>query len=432
MLKSIDLLISFTVVILVVSMAVTMITQLLVNLLNLRGVALKRGVTELLVLIDKGVNRTDAKAISDHILRDPLVGQPAFIGKYRRLASIIQREELTKLLLAFGRDPAQFPEHPHTAAETVPELAELQNTLKDSLGNNGIGNADQTLGQIRMAALALEKTNPELSNGMRANVAMLNFAASDFLGKLFGWFDQTMDRVSDSFTGRTRLATVGVAVGVAVLLQLNTVGIINRLSSDDALRTRLVDYAIKQDSATDNTDAKSSAAGPGQESAPKPPVCVSRAAPPPSASLPAKGPPDAKTASTTPAKLAADPAAGTPRASGSPTPVKGAAATDLAAARKIIGDSNLIPLPEWNNWIGGWRDPSLVIGVLLSAILLSLGAPFWFAMLKNLLQLRSALALQDDSARKTRQTAQPAGASGGGPTPPAGDGGEAGVLNAVG
>jgi hypothetical protein len=432
MLKSIDLLISFTVVILVVSMAVTMITQLIVNMLNLRGVALRRGVTELLVLIDKGVLRTDAQAISDHILRDPLVGQPALLGRYRRLASVIQREELTKLLLTFGRDPTLYPENQHTASETAAGLRKLQMTFRTSLQSNGVDDPNQALAQIRLAALSLEKTNPELSNDMRANVAMLNFAASEFLGKLYGWFDQTMDRVGDHFTGITRLATVGAAAGVAMLLQLDTVGIINRLSSDDVLRNQLVQYAIKQDSAPDSVEAKPRAAGASSNSAP---MAVARApgsSPPPSAPPSAKGTHDAKVPATAPARPASEPAAVTVGPSGSATAPSNEASADLNAARKIINDSSLIPLPDWPHWIDSWRNPSLDIGVLLSAILLSLGAPFWFAMLKNLLQLRSALAFKDDSARATRQTAQRPGASSVGPTSPYIGDGEIGDLNAVG
>src|SRR5439155_7858639 len=44
-------------------------------------------------------------------------------------------------------------------------------------------------------------------------------------------------------------------------------------------------------------------------------------------------------------------------------------------------------LPAWN----------AVPGVLLSWVLLSLGAPFWFDRLKDLLKLRSLLARKDDT-----------------------------------
>ncbi len=44
-------------------------------------------------------------------------------------------------------------------------------------------------------------------------------------------------------------------------------------------------------------------------------------------------------------------------------------------------------------------------GVLLTWILLSLGAPFWYDSLKDLLKLRSTLAKKEETARVERQTA---------------------------
>ena len=41
--------------------------------------------------------------------------------------------------------------------------------------------------------------------------------------------------------------------------------------------------------------------------------------------------------------------------------------------------------------------------MLLTALLLSLGAPFWYSVLGKLLQLRSVLAVKDDKQRAERQ-----------------------------
>ena len=42
--------------------------------------------------------------------------------------------------------------------------------------------------------------------------------------------------------------------------------------------------------------------------------------------------------------------------------------------------------------------------MLTTALLLSLGAPFWYGALQNLLKLRSVLAQKDDVERQDRQT----------------------------
>ena len=43
--------------------------------------------------------------------------------------------------------------------------------------------------------------------------------------------------------------------------------------------------------------------------------------------------------------------------------------------------------------------------MLVTSLLLSLGAPFWYGVLRNLLQLRSVLAVKDDLAIDNRSIA---------------------------
>jgi hypothetical protein len=47
-------------------------------------------------------------------------------------------------------------------------------------------------------------------------------------------------------------------------------------------------------------------------------------------------------------------------------------------------------------------SPPHIPGILFSTLLLSLGAPFWFEALKNLLRIRSVLAVKDDEQRARR------------------------------
>jgi hypothetical protein len=64
-------------------------------------------------------------------------------------------------------------------------------------------------------------------------------------------------------------------------------------------------------------------------------------------------------------------------------------------------------------WVDCWRDVKFP-GVILSALLLSLGAPFWYNALKTLLGLREKIAAKDEAQRTARQTSQ--GPIGTGPT----------------
>ncbi len=55
-------------------------------------------------------------------------------------------------------------------------------------------------------------------------------------------------------------------------------------------------------------------------------------------------------------------------------------------------------------WLARWQKVNYT-GVAVSALLLTLGAPFWFQVLKDLLKLRSAVAGQESQDRAQRQAA---------------------------
>src|ERR1700755_2663589 len=77
--------------------------------------------------------------------------------------------------------------------------------------------------------------------------------------------------------------------------------------------------------------------------------------------------------------------------------------------------NNVVGMPlSVSDWTGRWsRDNALtkLLGILLSSVLLSLGAPFWYNALQNLIRLRSVVAVKDDQQRKERQLSAPAAAA---------------------
>jgi hypothetical protein len=426
MLKTLDVLIGFTLVMLIMSMAVTMLTQLIGSAwLNLRGRALKIGLARLLALLDRGLTPAEATRIADHILRNPLIAPPRLVGGGQSLAPIVHREEFVKLILDFAAageaDQASDDEAAHEEA--------LRNKIRRSLEANGIADPAAVLIQIRNAVTELERTSPELSHAMRLNMAILRFAASDFLSKLNAWFDQTIDRVSDIFTARTRLVTALIAIAVAFVLQLDAIGLINRLSTDNSLRDQLVASAIARVGRTDAARNVTSARG----------TIATRAA----------------TGGATPAisngAAAADSNSAADANSNSVAPADAgevAVVDDIrqrVQAIRAVGvdelhDDDLINFPRsYQDWVNGWGTGTgspgygeilmRLFGILLTAALLSLGAPFWYSTLSNLVKLRSVIAQKDDNERSERQTSQaPATAAGAASVPPAFRGGEAGDL----
>ena len=91
--------------------------------------------------------------------------------------------------------------------------------------------------------------------------------------------------------------------------------------------------------------------------------------------------------------------------------------------RAFLAEHGVIRLPSHAGYAEGFTSLSALFGMLITALLLSLGAPFWYNALGKLLQLRSALAFKEDKHRSERQDVEPAAAA-----PAADTGGVASVL----
>jgi hypothetical protein len=357
-LKSVDVLIGITVVLLALTMAVTVITQTLTAVINSRGRHLRRGLTDLLQQLDPALTAALSKQVATTLLTHPLVSGSntplagdagarsgalaSAVGWVRRLlggprlGNVVHREEFSKLLMGLAAGDGT-----HTLQ------GEAKTALKTALANNGIADPDATLKGIRTLALQLERAHPELSNAARQNVAILTSANSDLVAKINNWFDQTMDRTSQRFTASTRVITFVGAFLVAFGLQVDTPSLVNRLAADDQLREAFVTEARAL-----YVDQQKEAGG-GAPSSAADPVKIER------------------------------------------------------QYRSFLATNGVITLPTEAGWVSAFRRASM-LGLLVTALLLSLGAPFWYNALGQLLQLRSVLAVKDDAQRTARQSTEPA------------------------
>lgn len=362
MLKTLDILIGVATVMLLFSMAVTIVTQFVANLMQSRGKNLLQGLAGLLKQIDPNLPAEAANKIAETVLKHPLVAEAN--GK---LGEVIHREEFTTLLMGLA------------AGEGAATLdAVSKKALEELLTKNGVADPAGTLKNIRAAALVLEASNPELANDVRHATAILQEAKSQFVAKVHGWFDQTIDRVSARFTVTARVITFIAALIIAVTVQLDTFALVDRLSVDDQFRDAVrgsADKLMKDATGLQN----------------------------------AQGSSGTKAAASTGGVADANAPTPTPTATPAPTPAPTPAAiSDVQKDYyKLLSTAGLITLPtDWQTWVGRWTWGK-VPGILLSALLLSLGAPFWYSRLQDLLKLRSTVAQNDAKQRETRQTTQP-------------------------
>jgi hypothetical protein len=406
-LKSLDVLIGLTVVLLALSMAVTVITQSITTLVNSRGRHLRRGLTDLLQQLDPALTESLSQTVATQVLMHPLVSgshtpvpqggsrsrSAALLAWVRRvtggprLGSIVHREEFTKLVMGLA-----------CGEGTVQLEAAAGAALRQALANNGVADPETTLKTIRTLALQLERSSPELSNMARQNIAILRAAESDLVAKINNWFDQTMDRTSQRFTASTRAITFFAAFIVAFGLQVDTPSLVNRLAADDALRAAFVDEA-RELYAYEQAEQQRLAAG---------------------KETPAAGGAPAAEAGAAGATAAAVQAAPTP--------------DEMARKyRAFLATNGIVRLPSSAGWWDGFRTAN-VFGMLLTTLLLSMGAPFWYSTLGRLLQLRSVLASKDDAQRRERQSSEmaPAGQAAAVRPPASAAAGERGDLTAIG
>jgi len=465
-LKYLDILIGLAVVMVLLSPAVTALTALWMWILNRRALHLVAAIADLIRQIDGNapapVITTDVAAtLARAVMTHPMVANAPAFPFLRRLSGVrqfsgqvIERDELIRILLELAAGEG-------SGAQLID--APTRAVLLGVLAANGIADPGKTLSDIRAQAQVLERDKPELATHVRQTQAIIKAAQSDFVGKINNWFDQAMGRVSQRYATEARAVTVVAALLVAVAVQIDSVDLIRRLSVDPALRDSLLAEAKAQQDRLPKTDATGTTSDIEGIKAKRDEIDadLARLRSPSLAVLP-----DHFVWQRLPratlygADVSAEPhqteyefltggatykvaprwravpledvrdaigntGAGVSAAIG---PCKGTvpstatpACQELVLTAHRIGPIELRSTPgnastnllkplasssRWTTFVTALRQPSMM-GVFLSWLLLSLGAPFWYDALKNLLKLRPAPAQAEEDHRVERAKQQP-------------------------
>jgi hypothetical protein len=363
-----DVAIGFATVMLAVSLIITALTQATVAFLGLRGRNLRLGLQQLIETTLPGL-RSHAEKISLDIVSHPLISDSA-VGKGRwGWATAIKRDELLPVLKAVLTEE-QFVTH---------------------------------VEQNRAAVIA--------------------------------WFESFMTRVSQWFVMHTRWITVGLAVVLAIALELDSGAVLQRIRTDSDTRARLSGMAgVLIDQTPDVLQRVETIYG----------QALTRTVADHADAFTAT--PDANALPTPTRDEGVDwirnhvkpgSEAG-PLVEAYNTAVDAALKTSLERsvdrARTIAGNlaaggvilspaairAGPNPLTK-QFWASRLFPASHFFGILVSIVFLSLGAPFWFNVLKNLTSLRSTVAQR--AAPPASETA---------PAPPLAPPAEAGAVRARG
>jgi hypothetical protein len=382
MLAYLDTLIGFAVVMLGASLIITVLTQMASALMSHRGANLKWGLEVLFKNIPNCPLLNDAERaekVARDVLTHPLISDSIFSMKLPlpipkaivdrfQLATAIHPNELVAILKDLSTKPA------YQAIAGLP--AEIDALI-----------AAQAPAARGAAAGAPAPPAQPVENAVNA--------VRRHAGELDAWFHATMDRVSSRFTTYIRLWTVAFASALALVTGLNTVALLNELYTNGDFRqqvagsaTAMTDLANRvvpggsNDAATKMyTDLLTKALATAQVTVAQPPAGIG-----------------SQSAAGDWIKAHVDAAQQPAVQSAFDTAFLNQRTQDAAAVRTILTKASFdITQFSWKH------DQPLgpqIPGVLVTAALLSLGAPFWFNMLKQLTNLRPLLANKQDAPAK--------------------------------
>jgi hypothetical protein len=355
-LQYLDTAIGVAVVMLAVSLLITILVQLVANVLSLRGSNLRWAVTTLIKEVHPDLQSV-APAIAQQALTHPLISDSTlsafsktwglqWLVQRVSLANAVRLEELVGVMDVLG-DAAAAPGTPAKA------MATIASTAKNKMGPQVQAVTTQATELVDALSSAAAGKNAGWATGT-INVDQLlgkvPGAAETVFGKdIKSWFNSTMDRAAQRFTLQMRIVTVAISIAVALAMHLDTLKLVADLSSSSELRASAVAEAGSIERLA--ADIKPAQANATDEA---------KAA-------------DAKKTS----ELLGE-------------------AGDI---RGLLDETRLQLIPS--PYPGRTYRRREMFGILFSAGLLGLGAPFWFSALKSMTALRPVLANKQDKESKS-------------------------------
>ncbi len=413
MLAYLDTLIGFSVVMLLVSLLITLLTQMVSALVNHRGSNLRWGLKTLFEHIDPAAFPklvANASGLAHEILRHPLISDSwlSNLGPVKRLlevrfvktvlgrfqlASAIRTVELTNVLRQLAASSVQPGVLKDLAAADWTALQGEITRLLDAPNPA----ADREMAQAAhvaasaITAIADQAKTPLLVDSVNA--------IRGTAGKLEAWFGSMMDRVAQKFAMYMRVWTILFAGAFAFATGLNSIVLLGDLYTNSALRNSLVGAAQQASDTAGTVLDKASTPEAVLTGALKQAVQDAVAAGAPQ-------PPAIRTTAEGIAWIQANvPAEGRAAALSSFDTASAAAlqkalqdaATNAAKTTAIASQAGFDILKcRWP----ATPDAMYLLGVAITAALLSLGAPFWFNALKSLANLRPILATKEQAEKK--------------------------------
>jgi hypothetical protein len=382
-----------------VSLLITVASQIISSFLGLRGSNLLWGIKT--ILQESGIT-TDLDKIAREVLTDPKISDSVFskFGRIKvigyltrrwRLASAIRPDELSRILVRIAAAPDKFG-GPSTSKAINDALSAV-----DQVAHNKLQRLQAELVPAGSAwTVAADRVVQQVTDSARQSVLKLETS-----------FATAMDRVAQCFAMKMRICAVIFAVVVAFGVHLDSLNLLQQLATNPEQRNALVNM---RDAMLKQAQSVIPAARPA---APDAEPAVGAPAQPVVAPAILKEAMDNLKKTATDSHLPATPdfasyteAANWFRSNGQDTLEPRYQQAVASALQQHATDINnqlvqngfrLIPSP-YSLW-PLFKGKQNLLGILITAAFLSLGAPFWFNALKGLTNLRTTLA--DNEKKET-------------------------------
>jgi hypothetical protein len=357
--------------------------------LNYRAKDLERGIR---LLLDPQEQET------------PKPGEAATLAKDKSVAGLLYNHPLVKSLYRGEKRPSYIPSR--TFALALWDMA-FPADVRAAAGAGGT----HDLSAIRKAVEENTVVNDEVKTAL---LALIDDAGGDFdkaRRNIEEWYDSSMDRVSGWYKRRVHYFLLAIGLVTAALINADTINIAKALVTNDALRKGVV--AVAEKTAEEGTVAGVPIAA---TPTPTPTPAPTRAVNANSAAGAAASTATPSGARTPAAANANQPA--TPRATPTPfDPERAKAAarqvselrgqldqlglpigwvrakTEMKDGREVVtnaDDPRRFPGDIW-----GWLLKA--IGIAITALAVSQGAPFWFDLLNKIIVIRSTVKPREKS-----------------------------------
>lgn len=392
MLENLDTVIAFSLVMLLLSLLVTTLVQMVTAVLGLRGRCLLSGTEQLIKQIYPQLPDLAkwAPKIARKILTHPAVasqGRPAVAIRSRELILVLQ-----------------------DLAENDKDLANVKTDLEKLFTDTVGQGSPEIIAKSEELLQKLEAQFPQQAQDLKSAVEGVLGSTQSIVVKVDSWFDTVMDRTSDMFKLYTRWITIVAAVLFAFLLHVDSLAIIDQVSQNAVLRARLVEMstAVQQEG---EKVLGANAFAPATEALQS--LAADTMQQDVAGALKAGCPGGDLTKCTEGLKTRQDGESWVGQHVAKDQQPKVLAAYEktfgtvtqahledlsnsLQQVQKQLADTQLVIFPQPIPGLLDFKDQRNFLGVVLAAFFLSLGAPFWYNVLRNLSDLRPIVARRVD------------------------------------